>query len=214
LRSADSNGRYVPRNAPTTLRTVSSAICSKLPQQQRPNRAYVLRRTSCAPLKRPPAPLLQLPTSSPALQDSVEVDSWEHQAGSSLYPSEPWQTPLNARCKHLMAATAAFARRSISPRRAGREHPDRADRQSACPQEESLNPNGLAEPRYVTRTSRCLKASRSPAGANGMEACAESEIGSSARKQANHHEAVHGHPAGAVLPDASKITRTSRSSCP
>jgi hypothetical protein len=157
-----------------------------------------------------PPPFLSLPTSCQGpLPTSVEVDSWTNPGDFKTFSSREPVTGLDG-CNHLPFNASI----NVAPDGQQASTPTGLTVDVHVPQDESLNANGLSES-YVRDTTVALPAgvTTNPAGADGLEACSEAEIGylSGASSPPGELRFTSGLPAPKeappepFCPDASKI---------
>ena len=119
-------------------------------------------------------PFLTLPTSCTGpLQTSVEVDSW-HEPGRFLTsgPTAPMESLEG--CKHLPFGASL----EVQPDGHDASTPTGLSVKVKVPQEASTNPNGLAASDVEDTTVSLPEGmTLNPAGAGGLQACSEAEIG-------------------------------------
>jgi hypothetical protein len=144
----------------------------------------------CTPLgEHSPPPLIALPTSCTGpLQTSVQADSWE-QPGAFL--ATPATTPLPALdgCNRLPFEPSI----ELAPDGQAASTPTGLSVSVDVPQQESLNPTGLAEANVKNTTVTLPEGvALNPAAADGLQACSEEGI------------ALHS-PEPPTCPEASKI---------
>jgi hypothetical protein len=132
---------------------------------------------TCSPLQESkPLAFLSLPTSCTGpLQTSVQADSWQEPAGIVSPAPDPTvpmpamdgcnQLPFNPSIKVTPDGTAASSATGLKV-------------DVHVPQQETLNPNGLAEsdPRNITVTLP-QDVAVNPAGGDGLQACSEGLVG-------------------------------------
>ena len=130
---------------------------------------------SCAPLSQQETPpLLSLPTACTGpLQTSVLADSWK-QPGAFRSYSPSVQTPGMDGCNQLPFAPQI----EVKPDVAQTSTPTGLSVKVRVDQQGVLNPGGLAESTLRdTRVTLPAGVLLNPAGADGLEACAEAQIG-------------------------------------
>jgi hypothetical protein len=130
---------------------------------------------ACAPLgQATPPPLLSLPTScTGSLQTTLSTDSWA-QEGSFLPPVPALSEPALDGCNRLPFSPSI----RVTPDGQQGSTPTGLTVGIHVPQDLMLNPTGLAEAN-VKDTTVALPAgvALNPAGADGLEACSEAQIG-------------------------------------
>jgi hypothetical protein len=141
----------------------------------------------CVPLNQAkPEPFLALPTSCTGpLQTSIEADSWE-QRGVFTQPFVAAGEPALDGCNKLPFSASI----SVTPDGLAASTPTGLTVGVHVPQEEALNPKGLA-PADVKNTTVALPAgvALNPAAADGLQACSESQVGLSSGLEASCPEA-------------------------
>jgi hypothetical protein len=141
--------------------------------------ACVLDEPGCVPLgDAEPAPFLSLPTAcTGAMPTSVQVDSW-----AEPHPANPKRAPLFSEyemggldgCNHLQLAPQI----SVAPDIPNASTPTGLEVLVHVPQTAALNPEGLAESALRNTTVALpVGVGVNPGGADGLEACSESEVG-------------------------------------
>jgi hypothetical protein len=147
-----------------------------------------------------PPPLLTLPTScTGTLRTTVEADSWA-QVGAFSSPLEPVFEQAMDGCNRLGFSPSI----SVAPDGQAGSTPTGLTVGLHVPQEQSLNPKGLAEA-DVKDTTVSLPAGvqLSPSAADGLQACSNAQIGfTGVNPQSGVDEFTPGVPS---CPDASKI---------
>jgi uncharacterized repeat protein (TIGR01451 family) len=137
----------------------------------------------CVPLdESKPAPFLALPTScSGEMQTTVEADSWER-PGTFAAPFAAGGEPELDGCKRLPFGASI----NVAPDGSAGSTPSGLSVGVHVPQEEALNPTGLA-PADVRDTTVSLPAGvvLNPAAADGLQACSENQIGLSTPLEAS-----------------------------
>jgi hypothetical protein len=121
----------------------------------------------------PPA-FLSVPTSCTGqpLQTSIEADSWLAAENVKEYPTEPM--PVLDGCNRLPFGPSI----KVTPDGTAGSTPTGLNVDVHSPQEESLNAAGLAESNVKTITVALPEGvSVNPAGADGLEACSEQQVG-------------------------------------
>jgi hypothetical protein len=141
----------------------------------------------CVPLNQAKSePFLTLPTScTGTLQTSIENDSWE-QRGVFTQPFVATGEPALDGCNKLPFSASI----SVTPDGLAASTPTGLTVGVHVPQEEALNPKGLA-PADVKDTTVALPAGvvLNPAAADGLQACSESQVGLSSSLEASCPEA-------------------------
>jgi hypothetical protein len=152
-----------------------------------------------------PPPFLVMPTSCETpFQSTVSSDSW----GSSEHPAEQapavsYQSPeLIDGCNHLPFSPSI----SVSP-----DVPDGSTSTGLTvgvhlPQEAALNPEGLAESTLRdTTVALPVGVTLNPAGADGLEACSETQIGFTGTEPGSERNQFTAGFPEPFCPDASKV---------
>ncbi len=146
---------------------------------------------SCPTGEETPPPFLSLPTSCSGepLQSEVLGDSWSEPSPAGLATLAATQMSSIDGCDHLSFS----AQISLAPDGAAASTPSGLTADVHIPQQEALNPNGLA-PSELKDVSVTLPQGvvLNPAAADGLLACSEAQI------------ALHS-PAESTCPEASKI---------
>jgi uncharacterized repeat protein (TIGR01451 family) len=130
----------------------------------------------CTPLDQAhPLPFLMLPTAcTGSLQTTVQIDSWA-QPGSFLGPI-PSDEPIQglSGCNRLNLEPTIV----VAPERGASSTPTGLNVDVHVPQEETLNPEGLAQADVKDTTLALPEGMQlSPSSANGLEACSEGTPG-------------------------------------
>jgi hypothetical protein len=134
-----------------------------------------LSHESCVPLQeRAPVPFLMQPTSCTGpLQSSGEADSWSH-PGEYVPFSLTEPMPTQDGCNRLPFSPTL----TVVPDGQQGSKPTGLSVQVRIPQEQSLNPKGLAEADVRDTTVTLPEGvTLDPSGAEGLESCTEPEIG-------------------------------------
>jgi hypothetical protein len=120
-----------------------------------------------------PPPLLAMPTSCTGpLQSTVEADSWQQQGVFGSVAVEPM--PAMDGCNRLPSSPSI----SVAPDSTAGSTPTGLAVDVHVPQEQSLNPTGLAEADVKNTTVALpLGVVINPAGGDGLEGCSEEQIG-------------------------------------
>jgi hypothetical protein len=173
--------------------------------------ACLNQQPSCKPQQEVhPPPFLSLPTSCTGpLTTSVETDSWTQPGDFQSFPSREPMSEMDG-CNRLPFSPSI----SVAPDGQAASKPSGLTVDVHVPQEESLNGAGLSES-DVRDTTVALPpgVTIDPAGADGLEACSEAEIGYLPGQSSPPRElrftsglpAPKGAPAEPFCPNASKI---------
>ncbi len=154
-----------------------------------------------------PPPFLALPTScTGALQDSVQADSWVEPHTEVSLPSEPRQLPLEGSMQALdgCGSLAFGSEIKVSTDVEAASTPSGLKVDVHVPQEESLDPKGLA-PSDVRNITVALAegVALNPAAADGLQACSLAQIGFKGENPETR--VLEFTPEEATCPNASKL---------
>lgn len=155
--------------------------------------------SSCKSLEEnQPPPFLSLPTSCPGsrLQSSVEADSWDEPGVFSSLSTEAASEPMPvlSGCNHLPFSPSI----KVTPDGQQASEPSGLTTDVHVPQEESLNPNGLAESDVKDITVALPEGlDLNPADADGLSSCSEAQIGFTGVNPQSGADEIH--PNGTVL---------------
>jgi hypothetical protein len=136
-----------------------------------------------------PPPFLALPTScTGVLKDTVEADTWDEPHKEVSFTAQPWQAPAEGVMPALdgCGSLAFGSEITVSPDVEAASTPSGLKVNIHVPQEEALNPNGLA-PSDIKNITVTLpeELALNPAAADGQQACSQEQVALSSPQEAS-----------------------------